>query len=874
VPVGTYTLATNNPTGSSGSFASTPVINSGSFAANTTNYITTGGGQVNLNVLNLYSVSYNANGLAGTAPTDSNAYTNGATVTVQSPGGLVIPPGYSFAGWNTATDGSGTTYSGTFAMPANNVALYAIVAVNSYTLTYNAGANGTISGTTPQTVVYGGSGSAVTAVPNTGYHFTGWNDGVATAARTDIAGIGGTNVTAGFAINTYTITASAGANGSITPGGVTTVNYGGSQIYTITPDGGYNVADVQVDGGSVGPVTSYTFSSVATNHTINATFVTACTAPAIIGGIDPTNVTATVGDQVVLTLTNVTGTAPFAYQWLSNTVAIAGATYGSYTNLSVSVADAGNYQIIVTNDCGAVTSSVAVLAVNPQTPVIASAPTATTSITYGQPVSDAGLTGGSVTNAVGTAVAGIFAYTSPTATPNSGTTSQAVTFTPTDTNNYNTVSTTVSVTVNQATSTATVAVNNSATYDGTGHAATVTLSGTNTIGSVTDLTGGQALQTNANTYAVTATFVPVDTNYTTLTGLSAGNFTINQATPIITWSNPAAINYGAALGGTQLNADSGGVSGSFVYTPASGTVLGAGNTQTLSVQFTPSDTNNYSTPSAQTVSINVDPASLTITANSVSKSYGQTVTFAGTEFTSAGLTNGDTVTGVILVSAGATNTAAVGSYPIVASAATGTGLGNYTITYTNGTLTVLAGTNALLANLAIAPGALSQTFSSGLKTYTATNAYPANGVTVTATSVDTNATLALSFNGTPVGALTNSLPSVTNTMSLSQPANTLAVTVVSQDLSQTNTYTVNVLLQPSQSVPKLTNSVSGSTLTLTWSADHLGYRLLVQTNDLNNGVSGNINDWGTVPGTQSITTTNFTIITAGVTNEYYRLVYP
>jgi hypothetical protein len=430
------------------------------------------------------------------------------------------------------------------------------------------------------------------------------------------------------------------------------------------------------------------------------------------------------------------------------------------------------------------------------------------------------------------------------------------------------------VTVNQATSTATVAVNNSATYDGTGHAATVTLSGTNTIGSVTDLTGGQALQTNANTYAVTATFVPVDTNYTTLTGLSAGNFTINQATPIITWSNPAAINYGAALGGTQLNADSGGVSGSFVYTPASGTVLGAGNTQTLSVQFTPSDTNNYSTPSAQTVSINVDPASLTITANSVSKSYGQTVTFAGTEFTSAGLTNGDTVTGVILVSAGATNTAAVGSYPIVASAATGTGLGNYTITYTNGTLTVLAGTNALLANLAIAPGALSQTFSSGLKTYTATNAYPANGVTVTATSVDTNATLALSFNGTPVGALTNSLPSVTNTMSLSQPANTLAVTVVSQDLSQTNTYTVNVLLQPSQSVPKLTNSVSGSTLTLTWSADHLGYRLLVQTNDLNNGVSGNINDWGTVPGTQSITTTNFTIITAGVTNEYYRLVYP
>ena len=97
---------------------------------------------------------------------------------------------------------------------------------------------------------------------------------------------------------------------------------------------------------------------------------------------------------------------------------------------------------------------------------------------------------------------------------------------------------------------------------------------------------------------------------------------------------------------------------------------------------------------------------------------------------------------------------------------------------------------------------------------------------------------------------------------------------MSQDLSQTNIYTVNVLLQPSVTVPHLTNSVSGNNLVLSWPADHLGYRLLVQTNNLNKGVSGNSDDWGTVAGTASIISTNIAIIKTGVTNEYYKLVYP
>ena len=72
---------------------------------------------------------------------------------------------------------------------------------------------------------------------------------------------------------TYTITASADSNGVITPSGATTVIHGASQTYTITPNSGYNIATLTVDGSSVALSTSYTFSNVQTNHTINATFI-------------------------------------------------------------------------------------------------------------------------------------------------------------------------------------------------------------------------------------------------------------------------------------------------------------------------------------------------------------------------------------------------------------------------------------------------------------------------------------------------------------------------------------------------------------------------------------------------------------------------
>ncbi|MDM7998974.1 MAG: YDG domain-containing protein [Dehalococcoidia bacterium] len=93
--------------------------------------------------------------------------------------------------------------------------------------------------------------------------------------------------------------------------------------------------------------------------------------------------------------------------------------------------------------------------------------------------------------------------------------------------------------------------------------------------------------------------------------------------------------------------------------------------------------------------LTVNPRPLTITATDGSKTYGETLAFAGTEFTATGLVGSDTVSGVTLASTGAAASAAVGTYSIVPSAATGTSLGNYTVSYVNGTLTVTKTTASL-----------------------------------------------------------------------------------------------------------------------------------------------------------------------------------
>ncbi|MCX6097086.1 MAG: S-layer homology domain-containing protein, partial [Caldiserica bacterium] len=120
---------------------------------------------------------------------------------------------------------------------------YVVTVYNPFTLTYTAGANGTITGTTPQTVNYGASGTAVTAVPNAGYHFVQWSDGFLNAHRTDIGVDANVNVTATFAINSPA-TADLGITKTVDNA---TPLVGSTVIFTITatnhgPDAATNVS--------------------------------------------------------------------------------------------------------------------------------------------------------------------------------------------------------------------------------------------------------------------------------------------------------------------------------------------------------------------------------------------------------------------------------------------------------------------------------------------------------------------------------------------------------------------------------------------------------------------------------------------------------
>ena len=75
-----------------------------------------------------------------------------------------------------------------------------------------------------------------------------------------------------YSRKTYTITAYAGSNGTISPAGSVSVSYGANKRFNISPNNGYKILDVIVDGVSVGAVNTYLFEDVTSNHTIHVTF--------------------------------------------------------------------------------------------------------------------------------------------------------------------------------------------------------------------------------------------------------------------------------------------------------------------------------------------------------------------------------------------------------------------------------------------------------------------------------------------------------------------------------------------------------------------------------------------------------------------------
>ena len=166
----------------------------------------------------------------------------------------------------------------------------------------------------------------------------------------------------------HTITATAGANGSISPSGNVEVVEGADQTFSIAANDGYEIASLKVDGAAVSTAPSYTFTNVRAAHTIEATFKQKITVEKPSISKQPQNASVKAGEQATFTVT-ATGT-DLKYQWQidrndgNGFVDINGADSASYTTSAVDMTCNGfKYQCVISNSTGSVTTNAATLTV-------------------------------------------------------------------------------------------------------------------------------------------------------------------------------------------------------------------------------------------------------------------------------------------------------------------------------------------------------------------------------------------------------------------------------------------------------------------------------------------------------------------------------
>ena len=222
--------------------------------------------------------------LGGSTDTIQIIVKTGSKFTAPASDGLNRPDGDngSYFMW---LGSDGNLYAPGESVPEVVTTLTAQWTVNQYTITYDL-AGGTVE-SNPNTYTIETKAFTLKNPTKSGYTFTGWSgtglDGENNMTVTIPTGSTGNRIYtahwryngSGHSYSYYTIKATAGTGGSISPSGNVSVREGRDQAFTITPDKGYAVSNVKIDGKSIGAVKSYTFENVRRTHTIEVIFMKA-----------------------------------------------------------------------------------------------------------------------------------------------------------------------------------------------------------------------------------------------------------------------------------------------------------------------------------------------------------------------------------------------------------------------------------------------------------------------------------------------------------------------------------------------------------------------------------------------------------------------
>ena len=226
----------------------------------------------NIHGKDTYTITASVSGSGSITPSGDVAVTSGGSQSFS----IAPAPGYVIV--KVVVDGATVGAVGSYTF--NNVTANHTISVTfaqPLTITASSGPNGTLT-PSGNVSLLSGANQTFTFTPAAGYRVLDVVvDGVSYGPRNSwYFGNITTNhtIAVSFTPDVYTITASVTNSGSITPAGVTTVNKGANQTYTITPGPGYKILYVRVDGMNIGSPSSYTFTNVTMNHTIKAYFVT------------------------------------------------------------------------------------------------------------------------------------------------------------------------------------------------------------------------------------------------------------------------------------------------------------------------------------------------------------------------------------------------------------------------------------------------------------------------------------------------------------------------------------------------------------------------------------------------------------------------